>query len=140
MRDLITEPMWRPEDLGLPIPDSDHAVSVAMPLWQHVVGYEEKVPEIVEKLQCGYPRFFMHPEVVKLNARAEDRLAGNVVGEQIIGDVRQVGDDEDQDHRAHHEKADSTVELRDVAIEQARHPGSESRQANHCAPRCGSGG
>ena len=76
MRDLITEPMWRPEELGLPIPDSDHAVSVAMPLWEHVIGYEEKVPQVIEKLQCGYPRFLLHPEVVRLNTMAGDRLAG----------------------------------------------------------------
>lgn len=77
MRDLITEPMCRPEDLGFPIPDSPHAVSVAMPLWEHVIGYEEKNPEIIEKLQCGYPRFLLHPEVARLNAVAEERLAGS---------------------------------------------------------------
>lgn len=75
MRDLITDPMWRPADLGLPIPDSDHAVSVAMPLWEHVIGYEEKDPEIVEKLQCGYPRFLLNPVVARLNKLAEKRLA-----------------------------------------------------------------
>jgi len=75
MRDLIKEPMWRPEDLGLPIPDSKHAVSVAMPLWEHVIGYEEKTPEVIEKLQCGYPRFLLHPEVARLNAMAESRMA-----------------------------------------------------------------
>ncbi len=75
MRDLITEPMWSAEDLGFPIPDSPHAVSVALPLWEHVIAYEEKVPEIVEKLQCGYPRFLLHPKVAHLNAAAEERLA-----------------------------------------------------------------
>ena len=77
MRDLITEPVWRAEDLGLPIPDSHHAVSVAMPLWEHVVGYEEKDPKIVEKLQCGYPRFLIHPNVARLNALVEGRFAGD---------------------------------------------------------------
>lgn len=67
--------MWREEDLGLPIPDSSHAVSVTLPLWEHVIGYEEKVPEVVDKLQCGYPRFFLNSEVIRLNAMAEERLA-----------------------------------------------------------------
>ena len=82
MRDLITEPLWRPEDLGLPLPDSDHAVSVSMPLWQHVIGYEEKLPEVVAKLQCGYPRFLIHPQVARLNETAENRLAGK--GERCV--------------------------------------------------------
>ncbi len=77
MRDLITEPMARPEDLGGPIPDSHHAVSVALPLWQHVIAYEEQDPDLISKLQCGYPRFFLHPDVVQLNALAEERLAGD---------------------------------------------------------------
>ncbi|NOY00317.1 MAG: PLP-dependent transferase, partial [Verrucomicrobia bacterium] len=68
--------MWRSQDLGWPIPDSPHAVSVALPLWQQEIGYEEKDPAVLEKLQCGYPRFLLHPEVDRLNAMAEKRLAG----------------------------------------------------------------
>lgn len=75
MRDLITEPMGRAEDVGLPIPDSHHAVSVALPLWQHVLDYEEGEPELLAKLQCGYPRFFLHPDVVRLNDLAKKTLA-----------------------------------------------------------------
>ena len=67
--------MSRPEDLGGPIPDSHHAVSVSLPLWQHVIGYEELDPQVVDRLQCGYPRFFLHPDVVELNALASDRFA-----------------------------------------------------------------
>ena len=65
MRDLQTDPVWRPEDLGHPIPDSPHACSVALPLWDHVIGYEEGRPDIVDKLKCGYPRFVIH-ETVRL--------------------------------------------------------------------------
>ncbi|MCF6311459.1 MAG: PLP-dependent transferase [Verrucomicrobiales bacterium] len=75
MRNLLTDPMSRPQDLGGPIPDSHHAVSVALPLWQHVIGYEEQDPQVIEQLQCGYPRFFLHPDVVKLNALAATRFA-----------------------------------------------------------------
>lgn len=75
MRDFITNPAWQAEDLGLPLPDSEHSISVAMPLWDHVVGYEKEDPQILEKLQCGYPRFFLHPRVRELNARLEAEYA-----------------------------------------------------------------
>ena len=63
MRNLLTDPACRPEDLGVPLPDSPHAVSVAMPCWQDVVDYEESRPRVTEALRCGYPRFFVHPKV-----------------------------------------------------------------------------
>ena len=44
-RDLFQQPVWKGEELGQPIPASAHAVSVALPRWQDVVGYEEKDPE-----------------------------------------------------------------------------------------------
>src|SRR5512136_3380729 len=62
-RDLSPPPIWRAEDLGRPIPPSPHAVSVALPRWQDVVGYEEKKPEVINALTSGYPRFFIHAEV-----------------------------------------------------------------------------
>ncbi|MCC6352506.1 MAG: PLP-dependent transferase [Verrucomicrobiae bacterium] len=67
--DLLEYPVWRGEDLGRPIPDSVHAVSVALPRWSDVVGYEEKRPEVMERLQCGYPRFMIHPVVAALGRR-----------------------------------------------------------------------
>jgi len=82
MRDLLTEPACRAQDLGLPLPDDPHAVSVAMPLWEHVVGYEEGDPVIVQQLKCGYPRFLIHPIVRKLFEAAEGELAGP--GERVI--------------------------------------------------------
>ena len=36
--------------LGTPIPNNIHAVSVSMPLWSDIIGYEEGVDEIVNKL------------------------------------------------------------------------------------------
>jgi len=62
-RNLLTEPLWKAEDLGLPLPDSIHAVSVSLPRWQDVVGYEEKQPEVIARLKGGYPRFVIHPLV-----------------------------------------------------------------------------
>ncbi|HVM48884.1 MAG TPA: PLP-dependent transferase [Candidatus Acidoferrum sp.] len=66
MRDLSHEPVWEAEALGRPIPPSPHAVSVALPRWQDVVGYEEKKPEVIGALASGYPRFFIHKVVQEL--------------------------------------------------------------------------
>jgi len=69
MRDLLTDPICRPEELGCPIPPSPHAVSVALPRWQDVVDYEENRSEVVERLRGGYPRFVIHPLVRSLARR-----------------------------------------------------------------------
>ena len=75
VRDLLTQPLWQASDLGHPIPDSPHAVSVAMPTWDSVIGYEEGDPQIMQALQCGYPRFFCHPNVRALFDEAAKRHA-----------------------------------------------------------------
>src|SRR5580765_5605705 len=82
MRDLLTNPMCRAEDLGVPIPPSPYGVSVCLPLWEHVIGYEEKDPQIVSKFQSGYPRFFIPPAITELISAAEKQLAG--VGERAL--------------------------------------------------------
>ena len=74
-RKLLREPLWREEDLGRPIPDSPHATSVALPLWKHVVGYEEGDPDVVKRMVCGYPRFVFHPFVCELFQACEARFA-----------------------------------------------------------------
>ena len=35
-RDLLSEPCWQGADLGHPLPDATHAVSMALPRWQAV--------------------------------------------------------------------------------------------------------
>ncbi len=65
---LHREPLCHPEDLGAPIPDSPHAVSVCLPTWEDVMGYEEKDPRVIGKLRTGYPRFFIHPQVQEMRA------------------------------------------------------------------------
>ena len=45
MRDLIKNPVWQKSELGFPLPDSKHAVSVALPTWNDVIDYEEKNPK-----------------------------------------------------------------------------------------------
>ncbi|MCE9613386.1 MAG: PLP-dependent transferase [Lentisphaerae bacterium] len=69
MRDLLTDPIWRGEEMGMPIPDSPHAVSVALPRWADVVGYEEKHPDVVARMRGGYPRFVIHERVRELAAQ-----------------------------------------------------------------------
>jgi cystathionine gamma-synthase len=75
VRDLDANPLWQAEDLGKPVPDDPHAVSVALPLWEHVVGYEEGDPAVIETFQAGYPRFFCHPKVEALFAVAREQFA-----------------------------------------------------------------
>src|SRR5690348_15007684 len=71
MRDLRTHPLCHAEDLGSPIPPSPYAVSVCLPLWEHVVGYEEGDQKVVSKFQSGYPRFFVPPPIEALFTAAE---------------------------------------------------------------------
>ena len=66
---LLTHPIWRAEDLGRPIPDTVHAVSMALPRWEDVVAYEEKEPHILDRLVSGYPRFVVHPIVQEVAQR-----------------------------------------------------------------------
>ena len=63
-RDVLTDPPWRAEDLGFPLPDSPYAVSVSLPNWHHVIGYEEGDQNILNCLRTGYPRFFV-PRTIK---------------------------------------------------------------------------
>ena len=69
LRDLYQAPIWKGEELGTPIPLSPHSVSVALPRWRDVVGYEEKDPAVTAALKSGYPRFFIHAEVQELANR-----------------------------------------------------------------------
>jgi len=75
MRDPFTDPFCRPDDLGLAVPESDHAVSVCLPAWADVIGYEEGDPRVVEAFECGYPRFVEHPFVAELFQAAQEEFA-----------------------------------------------------------------
>ncbi|MCX8155840.1 MAG: PLP-dependent transferase [Verrucomicrobiae bacterium] len=61
--ELLEHPRWQAADLGKPLPEDEHAVSMALPRWQDVVGYEEKNPATMQQLRNGYPRFVIHPLV-----------------------------------------------------------------------------
>lgn len=75
MSDLIHHPLWKEDSLGSPLPDHEYGVSVSLPLWRHVIGYEEKDPEVVSKFRSGYPRFCCPPAVASLFEAAEKELA-----------------------------------------------------------------
>ena len=66
---LLTQPAYRADQLGEQLPDSIHAVSVALPCWQDVVDYEEKSERVSQRLTTGYPRFVVHPHVAELAGR-----------------------------------------------------------------------
>ncbi len=94
---LLQKPVWQAHELGQPIPDSTHAVSVALPRWQDVVGYEEKKPEVVERLSTGYPRFVVHPLVAELGryigqGQASLPFPSARAAELAAGFVRRAGD------------------------------------------------
>lgn len=77
MHDLFSNPLCNPDDLGKPIPDSPHAVSVCLPTWADNVGYEEGDPRVVEAMLSGYPRFFYHPICRELFSVCRERFAGD---------------------------------------------------------------
>jgi hypothetical protein len=53
--------------LGHSIPYlTPHAVSVSLPTWQDNVGYEEGDKRVVDAMQTGYPRFFVHRSIQKV--------------------------------------------------------------------------
>lgn len=88
MRDLLNNPLCRAEDLGIPIPPSPYGVSVCLPLWEHVIGYEEKDPRVVSKFQSGYPRFFVPPLIASLISAMEKQYAKD--GERVLVFPRRI--------------------------------------------------
>lgn len=52
--------------LGHPIPGSPHSVSCSLPTMADVIGYEERDPAVLARMDAGYPRFALHPFVREL--------------------------------------------------------------------------
>lgn len=53
--------------LGNPIPAfTEHAISVSLPKWADNVGYEEGENRVIDAMQTGYPRFFIHLNIRKV--------------------------------------------------------------------------
>lgn len=83
-RDLFRQPLCTEADLGKAIPDSPDACSMALPRWAHAIGYEEKDPAVTGRFECGYPRFFFHPEVAALMADAVAASAGEDLAAHVF--------------------------------------------------------
>lgn len=75
MRDLLREPLWQADDLGAPIPESPHAVSVCLPTWRDNVGYEEQEPRVLQRIDTGYPRFVYNSFCRRLFDDCQSRFA-----------------------------------------------------------------
>ena len=69
-RNLLEDPLWNSIDLGEPIPESPHAVSVALPTWKDIVDYEEQKPHCLNSLKAIYPRFGLNPLVSEISRKA----------------------------------------------------------------------
>ncbi|GMF53305.1 unnamed protein product [[Candida] boidinii] len=55
------------QEIGAPIPNNTpHAVSVTLPTWEATVGYELGQDWVVQKMNSGYPRFFVHAKIQEL--------------------------------------------------------------------------
>jgi hypothetical protein len=62
--------------LGSSVPAlTNHAISVSLPLWEDNVGYEEGDKRVIDKLETGYPRFFIHRSIQKVRRQATGRRA-----------------------------------------------------------------
>lgn len=54
--------------LGLSVPaNTPHAISVSLPTWRDNVGYEEGEKRVVDSMTTGYPRFFIHLTIAKVD-------------------------------------------------------------------------
>ena len=69
-RNLLLNPCWNAKDLGKALPETPHAVSVALPRWQDVIDYEEKKDHCMNLLQAIYPRFGLNPLVSQIAQKA----------------------------------------------------------------------
>ncbi|ABN67744.2 cystathionine gamma-synthase [Scheffersomyces stipitis CBS 6054] len=61
------------QEIGMPIPNIPHAVSVTLPTWEATVGYEEGEDWVVSKMNSGYPRFFIHSVIQSLSKKIETK-------------------------------------------------------------------
>jgi len=54
--------------LGQAIPSGEvHAVSVSLPTWEDCCDYERGSPRVVNAMQIGYPRFFVHKSIQEVS-------------------------------------------------------------------------
>lgn len=71
MTAAVSRPKGIPLGSSVP-PMTPHAVSVSLPTWADNVGYEEGEKRVVEKMETGYPRFFVHRSIQKVRLFASE--------------------------------------------------------------------
>lgn len=57
-------------------PHTAHAISVSLPTWEDNIGYEEGDKRVVDKMETGYPRFFIHRSIQKVRWRVVGTRGG----------------------------------------------------------------
>ncbi len=72
---FFSTPPCKASDLGVPLPDDPHAVSVCLPTWKDVIAYKQKDPKLIKKLKNNFPGYGFQPAVQKLFAEAKKRFA-----------------------------------------------------------------
>ncbi|KAJ7758501.1 pyridoxal phosphate-dependent transferase [Mycena maculata] len=83
-------------DMGVPLgqtvpPFTSHAISVSLPTWRDTIGYEEAEKRVIDAMISGYPRFFIHLSIRKLQRLCEQKFGGKnescmLFPSQIIAD------------------------------------------------------
>ncbi|SVB72988.1 uncharacterized protein METZ01_LOCUS225842, partial [marine metagenome] len=66
--------------MGEQVPSSEHAVCVSLPTMSDVIGYEERDPHVMAKVQTGYPRFVIHKYIARM---AEELLTESGLVDRI---------------------------------------------------------
>lgn len=56
-----------------------HAISVSLPTWRDNVGYEEGDKRVVDRMETGYPRFFIHRSIQKVRCRSLSHASYRVI-------------------------------------------------------------
>ncbi|KAI0041619.1 PLP-dependent transferase [Auriscalpium vulgare] len=73
-------------------PYTQHAISVSLPTWADNVAYEEGEARVVDSMQSGYPRFFIHPSIGKL-ARICAQKFGTPSEDAVLFPSARIADD-----------------------------------------------
>ncbi len=81
MEKIIFNPIPCGETLPMCNP---HAISVSMPTLQDVIDYEERTPEIAQKITRAYPRFVRHPYVKQLSNYIQHKYRVSEAFEVVI--------------------------------------------------------
>ncbi|KAL6453803.1 STR2 Cystathionine gamma-synthase [Candida maltosa Xu316] len=67
------------QEIGLPIPNIPHAVSVTLPTWEATVGYEEGEDWVVSKMNSGYPLAKRCREFIKRHTTNTEKFTVRVL-------------------------------------------------------------